>query len=1095
MKRGAYLLILTVVLAPAHVLGQAPTGAVSGTVTDSSGSPLPDTKVSASRSDTAARRSVMTDEQGHYLLMSLAPGTYELRAERIGFTDAIRVVTVRVGDHLSADVVLEVGGLEMRVEVAGGAATLNAMNYAVSSSVARSQIETVPLNGRGFLELAQLQPSVQVISVTNPGVLGNNYQSVLIGGAYYSQTRITIDGSTVGDRFVGGTTQVLSQESVQEFQISTFNFDAATGLTGSGAINIVTRAGTNALHGSAFLYFRDHHLAAYPGLRRDPLSPGTPFFARRQGGGSAGGPVIHDRVFWFANYERNNQDAVFAVANNHPVFSKFDGIFANPLDGHQFNVRIDGRASDSQHVFVRYSGDQNETITPGVFGGQPSNWQSIRNVAFQVQAGLTSTVTPSLVNDLRISFGQLDNNVDPVAAAECQEPVTCVGVDQPAVTVFDAPQFRIGRQSNTPFHRLQRTFQIVNNIAWQRGDHYLRAGGEWERSSTNAVWEFREPAQITLWGPTNLQTPAFQALFDALPASLKTAGGRPPTYDEIMQLPLRNFSTGIGDPALPGPYNRDEASRNDRFRFHAQDVWRLRSTVTLSYGLAYSIDSNLFDHDLDYPGYLAPIFGSNLGAPGRDWNDFDPSAGIAWTLGSDRRTVVRGGAGLFHDESTFYWTARDRAFIGPSGNGRVIIDGSLTPYNFTSGPTGVRGVDLLPVLPAIRTELASRFGNGTDLSVRSIDVFKQAEQIVDPDATTAYSIHVNAGIRRQLRPNLVLTADYVLRRYRDVGPLQGIYQLDRNRFNRPRVTGVDPDTGVVSFVRDPVIAQCTPSQTRALDPRDACSTGPIIVFASGGKFLYQGLHATLEKRFSAGTQLAVGYALSTNTGFIDGGFTSYDNHDLAYGTIPDHRRHRLVVSGLWRLPDYSGSSQFLRGLLDSWSVSFVSYTYSAPPLDTLLAGLDLDGDGISQTLLPGTTRHNTLGRGLDEAGLRALVADYNASIEAASRRVTNADGTITVVRPRTPFNQVLVPITLPETFSRGDSFVAQDVRVTKDLEFGSGVVLSLMAEAFNVFNVSNLTGYNGVVNQPNYGQPSARVGQVFGTGGPRAGQLAARLTF
>ena len=417
-------------------------------------------------------------------------------------------------------------------------------------------------------------------------------------------------------------------------------------------------------------------------MRRDPRSPGTPFFARRQGGGSAGGPLIRDRVFWFANYERNNQDAVFAVSNNHPVFSKFDGIFANPLDRHQFNVRLDGRASDSQQAFVRYSLDQNETNTPATLAGLPSNWQSIRNVAFQVQTGLTSILTASLVNDLRISLSQLDGDLDPIAPDDCRDPVACVGLGQPAVTVFDAPQFRIGRQSNAPFDRMQRTFQIVNNITWQRGSHYVRAGSEWERYSLHAVWALREPALITLWGPTNLQTPAFQALYDALPASLRTAGTPPPTFDEIMQLPLRNFNTGIGDPALPGPFNRDIASHNHRFRFHAQDVWRVRPNLSLSYGLAYSVDSNLFDHDLDYPGYLAPILGGDLGAPGRDWNDFDPSAGVSWTVGDDRRTVVRGGAGLFHDESTFFWTARDRAFVGPSGNGRVIIDGSLTPLRF-----------------------------------------------------------------------------------------------------------------------------------------------------------------------------------------------------------------------------------------------------------------------------------------------------------------------------------------------------------------------------------------------------------------------------
>src|SRR5262245_23657101 len=290
MRRTIHFVVAVVLLGQLHVVAQAPTGAVTGTVSDSSGAALRDARVSASRHDTGSVRSVTTDDEGRYLLTSLEPGNYELRAERTGFAGANEVLTVRVGDHLTADFVLGVGGPNLEVEVSGGTAALNTVTNGVSSSVARSQIEAVPLNGRSFLDLAQLQPSVQVISVTNPGTLGNNYRRVLMGGALDSQTRITIDGSTVGDRFVGGTTQGLSQESVEEFQVSTFNFDAATGLTGSGAINIVTRQGTNAFHGSMFMFFRDHHLAAYPGLRRDPLSP-TPSFARRQSGASAGGPM------------------------------------------------------------------------------------------------------------------------------------------------------------------------------------------------------------------------------------------------------------------------------------------------------------------------------------------------------------------------------------------------------------------------------------------------------------------------------------------------------------------------------------------------------------------------------------------------------------------------------------------------------------------------------------------------------------------------------------------------------------------------------------------------------------------------------------
>ena len=134
----------------------------------------------------------------------------------------------------------------------------------VAGSIERAQIENLPINGRSFLELAQLQPTVDVVSVTNPGAFGNNYQRVLVAGASYSQTRISVDGATIVDRFYGGTMQGFSQESVQEFQIATFSLDPAIGVAGSGAINIVTRRGSNDFHGSSFYYYRDQRRCGLP---------------------------------------------------------------------------------------------------------------------------------------------------------------------------------------------------------------------------------------------------------------------------------------------------------------------------------------------------------------------------------------------------------------------------------------------------------------------------------------------------------------------------------------------------------------------------------------------------------------------------------------------------------------------------------------------------------------------------------------------------------------------------------------------------------------------------------------------------------------
>lgn len=325
-----------------------------------------------------------------------------------------------------------------------------------------------------------------------------------------------------------------------------------------------------------------------------------------------------------------------------------------------------------------------------------------------------------------------------------------------------------------------------------------------------------------------------------------------------------------------------------------------------------------------------------------------------------------------------------------------------------------------------------------------------------------------------------------------LGGFQQVFSVDQNRFNRPLVTGVDPNTGVVSFVRDPVIPLCTPAQAAALDPHDQCSTGAITVYGGDANYRYQALQVKLDKRFSSRLQLTGSYALAKNTGFV--AVTQYNNPALDYGDVGTPR-HTLIASGVYETPDVHARSRILRGLLNAWTVAFISETDSALPLDTMLSGLDLDGDGISTSLLPGINRHNLLGQGLSQSKLRATVAQYNVSVEARTTTMTNPDGTQTVVLPRTPFNQLISPVVLPGTISAGDSFISQDVRLTKKFNIREGWTLSVMGEVFNLLNIANLTGYSNLLNQPNYGQPSARAGQAFGTGGPRAFQIASRVEF
>ena len=227
------------------------------------------------------------------------------------------------------------------------------------------QIEGLPLNGRNFLELAKLEPGVQPPSPSNNNrvfvpVLGAPGGNTGSGGR---GTRVTVDGGSIMAVGSFGSQMGFSQEVVQEFQVSAANFDLSTGTTDAGAINVVTRSGGNDLHGAAFYFFRDHTLSAYPGLARDPANP-DPFFQRRQFGFAAGGPIRHDRVFFFANWERNEQRGVVDSNLLDPDFAHFSRITTSPLFGDQFSVRLDARISDQQTVFVRHSHDGSRAFAP-----------------------------------------------------------------------------------------------------------------------------------------------------------------------------------------------------------------------------------------------------------------------------------------------------------------------------------------------------------------------------------------------------------------------------------------------------------------------------------------------------------------------------------------------------------------------------------------------------------------------------------------------------------------------------------------------------------------------------------------------------------
>ena len=1025
---------------------QAPSGAIAGVVRDTSGAAVSSARVEATSAATGLIRTIATSAQGDYSFSALLAGEYEVSVEASGFQRVVRHASVEAGTTTTADFELRVGDTRDSVTVEGAAPQIQYDSHTVGGVVTQAQIEGLPLNGRSFLELAKLEPGVQPPSRSN-----NNRVFVPILGAPGGNTgsggrgtRVTVDGGSIMAVGSFGSQMGFSQEVVQEFQISAANFDLSTGTTDAGAVNVVTRSGGNDLHGAAFYFFRDHKLSAYPALVRDPASP-DPFFQRRQFGFAVGGPIRHDRVFFFANWERNEQRGVVATTLLDPNFAHFSRITTSPLFGNQFSGRLDGRISAAHTAFVRHSHDGSRAFAPspstGNLAGYPSQWT--RQVAWVDQSllGLTSVFRPTLVNDLRFSYFFSSTNE---TAPEEQDCPGCLGIGAPAINLPQAGLF-IGNSSLN--YNPGRRFHLSDSVTWQRAAHRVLFGVDWEYNRGGILAWVNEPATLTLWSP--VQTRPYNV---PLPAAFRT-------IDDILQLPLQSVTVSIGDPRVP----QEDGGRVRHWptaRLYVQDKWRVRPGFTANYGLGWSIDRDL-NYDLTKPALFAPLLGSGgLGPPRKSWTNFSPVVGLAWAPARLGKTVIRAGAGLYYEPLTSPGLDAERATLGPPGLGRQTFAGSSlrnilpgipgvpvgSSLDFRGSPTLFTGADLLTILPDIRSGLAQGLAVA-DPAVQAIQFTKQVSGagVFPSGYKTSSALHSSVGVQREIARDFVLSADFAYRHFVHL-TLGGA--VDLNHFNS---------------IYGPAIPMCTASQRN--DPQAICSLGSINVQEWEGRATYKGLLLRADKRFSHGFQVLASYAYSSNTGTNhDNGF-NLDNWLQNSGPLPNDYTNILNLAAVVQLP-----RRFELGLNFSCS--------SAPPFSAYVGQIDFNGDGTFGDLLPGTTG-NAFNRGMGRAQLEQLVRQFNAEYALTK----DAHG---LVIPR---------LSLPANYAFGDNFHSLDLRLSRAFVFQERWRASLIGEVFNLYNKANLTGYSGDLTSAAFGQPTSRATQVFGSGGPRAFQLALRVSF
>lgn len=1057
------LLYSAVALIPAAALlfAQEPTGTIAGTVLDESGAVVPNATVVVASKATGAARTIQSNSEGAFSAPSLPAGQYEVKVSVPGFRTMVRDATVETGATTTIEARLQVGQPSEVVLVEAAAAQVEYERNTIDGVITRTKIQELPLNGRSFLQLAFLEPGVTV----SPGTTSqyNSLFSVSVLGGDSNKTAVTVDGGNIRNVIEGNTGMNFSQEVVQEFQLSSANFDLSTGITSVGSVNIVTRTGSNDYHGSAYFFFRDHNLAAYPGLKRNPLSP-DPFFARRNPGFWVGGPIVKDRLFFFFNYEYMNQRQLFTVQPDLPSVAGLAGNYGSPYKGKEISARFDIRVNANNMLFARYSHDGNSGFGPSSQTGVaplPSNWLRNQNWSDQSVLGVTSTIRPTLINDFRFNYTYWQNrNLFPTQS-DCPG---CLGLLGPQIQLVGSSNFAVGDTQNATQGRDLRRFTWIDNMTWQKGSHRLRWGADLEYAPGTGFWGYCDPACATAFSPEYVRSvvpaPLVPVLFPNLPSRITSNA-------DLMNLPFAGAIVGIGDPSQPPPYNIDIAKKNSHYRFYAQDTWRVAPRFTLNYGLAWELETTLFNRDLTKPALLAPLYGNDLSPTNNNYYNFSPALGFAWQPDHSGKTVIRAGAGIYYDTELLYRRLQERSYIGPLGNGRIqfpssgftnIFPGILNvgtqqplavgqPVPYGNALTTLTMGQFMQILQQeigpVSASLAPK--NLNDLSVRNINVSKSGAQLFPKNYPVQHGIHVSAGIQRQLTNDMVVSVDFVRRVY--LNTLLG--EIDYNRFNR-----------FISGVQSPIIPIC--SRAQSSDPAANCSNGPITFWTPGGRSVYNAMLLKVDKRFTKRLQFTTSYALTNQHGY--NGIYNLDQWNSSWG--PQGSRHILNVSAIVSLPW-------------GFEIGLISATSSRGPVMAFVSGVDLTGSGVSTTPIPGIP-FNSFNRGSSKADLAKAVANWN------SRYAGKKDAR----------GQTIPTLTLPANYDFGRVFNSQDVRVTKKFTYRERYTLSLFGEAFNIFNYANYSSYNFNLNDPtSFGQPTQRVGQVFGSGGPRAFQLGGRFQF
>ena len=632
------------------------TGSIQGTITDQSGAVVSGAKVGITNKRTGQTLSVTTTSSGTYASGALNPGEYRVRVEAKGFKTSEAPVTVQVNVTSSANLRLAVGQESEVVEVQGADVAVNTEQATVQGVLTAQQIENLPINGRNFLDLAQLEPGIQIQDGQTFDPTKNGFSSISFAGRFGRTARIELDGVDISDETVGTTTMNVPLDAIEEASLQQSSLDLSTELTSSGSVSLTTKSGTNSIHGDAFYYFRDQSLnAALPSHSTNP-------FQRNQFGGSLGGPILKDKLFFFLTGERNKQDLLDPVLPGG-LFTGLAGSFNSPFRETELDGRLDYQISRFK-IFYRFVFDQSKSVLPYI----PNSFQPFSSVnhARDHVVGVDFN-TGSFTHSIRFGYTKFENGIqDAVTGSSIFNPAPgielAIGGDANCLTA-GVDVFCSGPNFLAPQATMQSDHQVKYDATRAFRNHIFRFGVGYNHLHGGGYAKFLGLAPAV--GAPNAPPPCIAA------AKCPFSGGssNPLNYpaDTVVFGNGQGFSSekpAFGFPAGGlGPDNR--------VALYFGDSWKLKPNFTLTYGVRYVRDTGRTDSDLGPIAALDqfnnPLY-KNLGARvSQPDHNFAPQIGFAWDSSKKGTTVIRGGIGLFYENSIWNNNLYDRPGRLPTG--------------------------------------------------------------------------------------------------------------------------------------------------------------------------------------------------------------------------------------------------------------------------------------------------------------------------------------------------------------------------------------------------------------------------------------------